>query len=296
MRQILWILLLGGGLAAGGCRLPNLRGPVPADLASSRQLCQQGVASLERGQAQEAETLLAEAVKVCSTDPDARRHYAEVLWARGNRAEAVRQMEAACRLNPEDAARQVRLAEMHLAEGRIEQAQQNAERAIDQSPKLSTAWAIRGRIRRSQGDLRGALADYHRALGYAPQDRQVLAEVADLYHQMQQPQRALETAQSLAETYSPGEEPQTVLCMLGASYSVLSRYDDAVECYSRAALGQRPTPELLFRLGEAQMLAGRTGEAALTLQQALALDPRHAPSRDLLSRIEVARASATVQR
>ncbi len=232
MRLLLSYCLL---LALLGCRLPGMRDPVPTALASSRQLSQQAVAALERGQPQEAETLLAKAVAICPTDHDAHRYYAETLWLRNARPQAVAQLEEACRLDPEDTAVRVRLAEMYLALPRVELARQSVEMAIDRNPRLEAAWAVRGRVMRAQGDLRQALADYDRALGFSPGDCQVLGEVADVYRQLHQPERALETLQSLAETYSPGEEPVQVLCLLGRAYAALGRYDDAAASFSTAA-------------------------------------------------------------
>jgi predicted TPR repeat methyltransferase len=45
---------------------------------------------------------------------------------------------------------------------------------------------------------------------------------------------------------------------------------------------------LFYRLGEAQLAAGRQQEADHALTQALSLDPNHAPSRNLREQIEVA--------
>jgi cytochrome c-type biogenesis protein CcmH/NrfG len=64
-----------------------------------------------------------------------------------------------------------------------------------------------------------------------------------------------------------------------------------VESFSAALTRDKPTPEILFRLGEAELLAGHADEAANVVQQALALDPQHQPSRELISRIELARRS-----
>ena len=174
-------------LLAGGCRIPGLGSPVSASLTSSRQFDQQGVAALDRGQQKEAETLLAKAVNTCPTNAEARRDYADSLWQRGARPEAITQLAEACRLAPEDAVIHVRLAEMHLALGQTDSARDNAETAIHLNPKLASAWAARGRVMRAAGNIRQALADFHRALGYAPYDRQLLLEVAELYRQMNQP-------------------------------------------------------------------------------------------------------------
>jgi cytochrome c-type biogenesis protein CcmH/NrfG len=76
----------------------------------------------------------------------------------------------------------------------------------------------------------------------------------------------------------------------------LNRYDDAVASLAAAATRDRPTAEILYRLAEAQWLSGRPGEAAQSSGQALALDPRHQPSRELLTRIEIAQRTAAEPR
>jgi hypothetical protein len=68
----------------------------------------------------------------------------------------------------------------------------------------------------------------------------------------------------------------------------LNRYDDGVESLAAAVGRERPTPEILYRLAEAQWLAGNPAQAAITAQQALAIDPQHQPSRELLHRVELA--------
>jgi len=285
----LWI---GDGLLlaalSAGCRLPGREGPVPQSLADCRRLSQQGAAALDRGQQAKAENLLAQAVTVCPVDAEARRRYAEALWRRGAKTEAITQLEEASRLLDEDATLWARLAEMRLANGQLDLARQDAEHALGLDPKLPAAWAIRGGIERTAGRPREALNDYLRALGYAPNDRAILHEIAELYRQLNPPELALQTLQTLADTYSPGEEPGEVLYLMGLSYLALVRYDNAVESFSAAAARDKPNPEVLYRLGEAQLAAGRPREASETARQALALHPQHGPSRELLHRIEVA--------
>ncbi len=287
MRSWMNVLLLSVPLVAG-CRLPGHDGAVPQSLADCRRLSRQGMAALDRGQPQEAESLLAKAVAACPVDAEAHRYYAEALWRRGGRQEAIAQMEEAGRLAGEDAALWARLAEMYLAIGQPERARQNADRALDLDPKLPSAWAIRGGVTRAAGQPRQALADYLRAMGYAPHDRAILQDVAGLYRQLNEPHRALQTLQCLADTYSPGEEPGGVLYLLGDAYIALERYDDAVESLAAAVTREKPTAEMYCRLGEADLLAGHAVEAAAAAQQALALDPGHGPSRDLLGRIQLA--------
>jgi tetratricopeptide (TPR) repeat protein len=226
-------------------------------------------------------------------DPEARRHYAEALWQRGSQTKALEQFEEAARLSPDDAALRVRLAEAYLESGRLDEARAAANAAIDLDPKLAGAWAVRGRISAAAGDLRRALDDFHRTLSYAPDDRDVLLETAELHRRMGRPQRALATLQSLADTYSPGEEPQQVLQLTGLAQMALGRYDDAVAALSAAAVREAPSADLLWQLGEAELRAGRPGAAAAAARHALSLHPEHEPSRVLLARIGGRRAGET---
>ena len=207
---------------------------------------------------------------------------------RGARTEAIAQLKEACRLIPTDAAMHGQLAEMYLAAGQREAAQATAEMAIRLNPRLPAAWAVRGRAMCAGGNLAQALADFQRALGCVPYDQRILLDTAELYRQMNQPQRALETLQSLANTYSPAEEPQQVLYLQGLAYGALGRHDDAVDSLAAAAARDKPSPEILYRLAQAEWLAGRPADAATTAQQALALDPRHQPTHELLISMQMA--------
>jgi tetratricopeptide (TPR) repeat protein len=275
-------------LLSAGCRLPGREGPVPQSLTDCRRLSQKGVAALERGEQPKAETLLAQAVNACPVDAEARRHYAEALWRRGAQQEAMTQLEEACRLAGEDASLWARLGEMRLAGGQSELARQAAETALNLDPRLANAWAIRGGVMRATGQACDALADYLHALSYAPNDRAILREIAELHRQLNQPAQALQALQTLAETYPAGEEPDQVLHLMGLAYVALGRYEDGVESLSAAVRRGRPTAEMFCQLGEAQLLAGHPPEAAEAARQALALEPQHQASRSLLQRIELA--------
>jgi tetratricopeptide (TPR) repeat protein len=277
---------------AGGCRLPGGDGPVSQSVVNCRQLSQQGVAAMERGEWRQAEALLNEAVEACPVDADARAHLAEALWQRGARDEAITQLSKAAELAPDNAALHVRAAEMQLAKGDVQAAQREADAAIDLDPKLASAWAVRGRVLSARGLRREALADFHRALGYSPDSQRLKLEVAELYRELNAPQKALAVLQNLAETYSPGEEPQHVLYLQGLALMALSRYDDACNALAGAALRAPPTAEILYRLADAELKAGRAQDAIRTAEQAVAMDPRHEPSRQLLGRIKLAQQRA----
>jgi tetratricopeptide (TPR) repeat protein len=302
MRRTALIILFAAFLApVAGCQWARLRDPVPASLAASRTLCGDGNRLIEEKQPEQGEQKLAEAVKVCPSDCDARRYYAEALWIRGARREAIAQLEEGCRLSPE-CDLHVRLAEMYLETSRLDDAARIVDQVLGRNLKMASAWRVRGRVYRGRGDqLRAAgnadqahdayvhaLNDLHRAAGYDQTDRQTIGETAAVYRSLGDAQRALETMQSLAETYSPGEEPQLVLYLTGLDYMALERYDDAAASLTAALNRDRPTSELLYCLGQAQYRAGQPQAAAASLQQALVLDPQHLLSRQLLGQIQIA--------
>lgn len=270
--------------ALGGCHLPGRRGPVSGEILNCRQLTQRGVSAMERGQWDKAESYLSQAIQTCPVDCESRRQYAEALWHRGARQEAVAQLQEAIRLSSDDPALTARLGEMYLAQSQVEPALAQAGQSLDLDPTQARAWLLRGQALQRAGHAQQALADYHRALSCDPDHRETLLHVAELYRQMGQPQRALATLQKLSDTYPWGEEPQQLFYLTGLAYSALGRHDDAVDSLRQAA-EQQPTPEVLFHLAQAELAAGRTDRARQAAEQALVLEPRHAPSQALMQRI-----------
>jgi len=175
------VVAMSLGIATCGCRTLSSRGPVSQSVATCRQLTQQGTSAMERKDWKRAESLLARAVQASPGDTDARRNYAEALWHRGAQQEALAQLQEARRLLTEDPNLAVRTGEMHLALGQISSAGQMVDDALRMDPKSAAAWALRGRVAAATGQTRAALADYQRALGYAPQDRDISILVAEAY-------------------------------------------------------------------------------------------------------------------
>jgi tetratricopeptide (TPR) repeat protein len=274
--------------AAAGCTSLGGRGREAQSATLARQLTEQGVAAMERGDWLRAESLLERAVSTVPSDTEARRNYAETLWHRGAAPEAIVHLEEACRRAGDDPALWVRTGEVHLALGRLDEASRLADKALRADSRFAPAWALHGRVAAAAGKPRAALADYQRALGFAPDSFETAILVAEAYRQLNEPQQALVALQALADRHAPGDEPTQVLHLQGWALVALARYDDAVGALSRAAERERPTPDLLCDLANAQLLAGRPAQAQRALDGALALDPNHAPSRALTARLATA--------
>ncbi|HEY4232694.1 MAG TPA: tetratricopeptide repeat protein [Lacipirellulaceae bacterium] len=255
------------------------------DIAKCRELTQQGVTAKELGQWEQSEKLLERAVEASPTDTVTRRTLADVLWHRGATKEALLQMEAAVRLDGNDASMTVRDGEMLLATGATGKALERAEDSIRLDPKLASAWALRGHIYWRLNQTDRALADLQRALQYSPDNPEALMDVAAIYRQRGQHDRCLATLHHLLDTYPPGQESQMALWMQGLTLADLGRPDPAVESLLAASRLGPPNADLLCGLAQAQFAAGQPAAATASAQQALAANATHEPSRQLLEQI-----------
>lgn len=226
-----------------GCRLVRQRDPVPADLAAARRLSNEGLSAVDRRDLARAEKLLERAVQSCPVDVDARRHYAEVLWKRGERTAAVMQIAEALKLSPQDAGLCVEGGRMYLELGLFGDADRLSREAVRLAPQSAPAWHLRGQVALARGQPEPALADLHRALAIAPDDRGALLDAAEAYRRLERPQRVLATLAILGDTYGPGQTPAGVLAMEGQAQEALGRTADAAESY-RLAIARGDSPGL----------------------------------------------------
>ncbi len=274
-----WVVATGGG-----CLFWRNQTPVKEEVVAGRQCVQQGANALERRDLDEAERLLAQAVRACPDDAAAHRYYAELLRERGRTGDSLKQIVEAVEKAPTDGAILLRAAELHLVAGQLATAAAYAERAVDLDPKSPDVWAVRSRILRQSGDPRQALADAQRALRYDPRRRDMLHLSAELYRTLGDPHRALVNLQALADTYDPGEEPPQLYVDEALAYSPLARHDDAARVLREAQRRGPATPEIFALLCEAETAAGRPAAALQAAQQALALAPDDPRCRALVER------------
>jgi Flp pilus assembly protein TadD len=283
VRYLTWVWL-ALTISCSGCCFWRNQNPVSDSLVASRQYAQQGVNALERRDLDEAEKLLAQAVRACPDDAASHRHYADLLWERGRTEESLRQIVDAVQKSPDDGAILLRAGELHLQAGRLQQAQNYVQRAIDLDPRSADAWAVRARLMQQSSNPRQALADAQRALRYDPRRRDMLLLSADVYRNLGDPQRALVNLQTLADTYGPGEEPQKLFVDEALVFGALARHDDAVRALHEAERRGPASPELFSLLCAAETAAGRPAAALQAAQQALALAPNDPQCRALVER------------
>ena len=272
--------------AASGCAALR-RGPVPEDVAACRDLTQQGVTAMEMGDWTEAEELLATRRRSLAR----RRRPATAILPKCS-GTAARPTPRSCKwnrpstLDDNDSALIVRYGEMLLGTGATEKALERADEAISLNPKLASAWALRGRVYWRMNETDRALADLQRSLQFAPDTSDVLMDVAAIYRQRGQHDRCLTTLQHLLDTYPPGQGTQLAYWMEGLTLADLGRPDQAAESL-RTANQQGPAERRHFVLpGPGPNRPPDEPAAATTAaQEALAANPAHAPSRQLLTEL-----------
>ena len=237
-----------------GCRLVN-RGPVSPELADARRLCNEGLSAADRDDLGRAEALLEQAVKHCPADVDARRHYADVLWRRGERKEAVGQIVAALEMSPADPALCVEAGRMHLELGLLDDAERLGAEAVRLAPRSAESWRLHGRVALARGRYETAVADFHRALAIAGDDRDLLADTARAYLALGRPRRVLSTLAIVAEDAGPDGLPADLLAVEARAQEALGRPAEAADAWRRAIAKGDATPDAAQRLAAMEAAA-----------------------------------------
>ncbi|MHB8973502.1 MAG: tetratricopeptide repeat protein [Pirellulaceae bacterium] len=266
------------------------------DVVFARQIAQRGMDAVDAGNWQRAEEFFAKAVDVCPVDERVQSRYAEALWRRGSRPEAVEHMKEAVRLSGGDPDLVVRLGEMHLQTGDLKEANQLAEQVIQAGRQEANVYRLRGAIMARQNQWPEALADYHRALSIQPQYPEVQLAIAEVYYRQGRPQRTLSTLQALAASYPSGEEPVAALYWQGLACEALGRHEQAVVSLTQAEERGMRSSDLFYNLAQARYMAGDPTAAELALQRVLEMEPTHADAQRLAESIRQSRQVASLPR
>jgi Tfp pilus assembly protein PilF len=269
--------------------------PVADNVVAARQLSLRGLDAMQQGQWDEAEKMFASAIDTNPADERAHHRYAELLWRREVRDQAIAHMEESVRLSGGDAERRAQLGRFYLERGDLERAWEQAEDAIRAHRQSASAWALRGDVLRRRGQANEAMVSYHRALGYQPVYPHVQLAVAELYAEQNRPRRSLATLESLDGQCGPSHTPAEVLLLKGLAFKALGRYDDAVDVLTLASQRGEPSVELLYHLSESHWLVGDIASAGLAVNAALARAPDHGPSCELRDRIQVRQRNMTAR-
>jgi len=144
---------------------------------------------------------------------------------------------------------------MYMELGLLDDADRLSREAVRVAPRSEKSWWLHGQVALARGRPEEALADYHRALAIAPDDRELILETAEIYRRLGRPQRALATLAILGESYSPNQTPPQVLVLEGMAQEALDRPTDAIESYRQAVSRGFESPDIATRLAKLEQAA-----------------------------------------
>ena len=229
-------------LLAVGCQLHRMNGSFatlsPRLVFDSGEYSRLGIAAMEQDKLTEAEKQLEHAVKLSKNDINHRRHYAEALWRQGKHQEALQQLEEAIKRGGQNnASLHISLAEKYLAIQEYDTAYRHADEAVRLDSQDYRSWALRGKTKCWQTAhqagydkhtmLQQAREDYLRAVSLAPNERELLTELATIQMSLGQPEQALATWLNVQSLYSQKGEPPEVLIGKTETLMALQRFEEA---------------------------------------------------------------------
>lgn len=283
-------LALGGCLlAVCGCATFSRHTAEHQKVVNGRQLTQQGVDALQRGDLERAESLLAKAKKSCPVDVHTRSQYAEALHRKGDVDGAIAELQQAIRISGEDPNLMVRLGRIYFLAGRLPEADQQAQQTIARYPRYADAWLLAGDLAERRSDWEDAEACYLRCASYSEDLTPVLIRLARAQRNLSQPDRSLASLTRAERAYPQGEAPVELLIEQGLTCQAAGRNESACEYLIAAMEKGAPSPELMSRLAQCELAAGRIARAEWALRQTLSMDPQNVRGREIAAEIPLAR-------
>ena len=285
-RGVLLVLSLSCVLLTSGCHSLRTRRQT-RELSDARQISLRGAEKLQQHKLDEAELLFADALRSSSADERAQAGMAEVLWLRNESRKAIAHMSQAATISGGSPDYLVRLGEMNLQQGNLDQALEQADAALDGQRRHAGAWALRGKVLQQRGELQAAMSCYHRTLSEQAHWPEVQVALAEIYRDLGRPQRALATLDCMTDGKS-GEQISPQAWMLkGQALADLGEASAANQCLRQAAVCCRDEDiDTILSLARLQMEFGDFVEARNCLGRAFRHDPYNPAALQMLNTLD----------
>jgi serine/threonine-protein kinase len=152
----------------------------------------------------------------------------------------------------------------------LDQARQNATRALSLNDGLAAAHLAQGMTLQSSGDLDGAIGEFRRALSLDPSDDEILRRLALAYDNAG---KVLEAETLIKDTIKHNPASWVSYNFLGYFYFHHAQYDQAEPLFRAASQLAPDYPLALYNLGGVDLALGKYKEAEAILTRAVALKP-----------------------
>jgi tetratricopeptide (TPR) repeat protein len=198
-------------------------------------------------------------------------------------AAAIRVLEEAARLPGREPVPRLKLGEVYLEQGRIEDAEREFRGVVEVNPRNARALAGLGRAKHSRGDLKGALEHLQASARASPQVKSTRALLAEVYQRLGRPADAKQEQLGMASLPEgqpwpdpywqqvldrragaiPRIERATDLFQRGRGADGIQLLRETVERYPRALLPRLSLGRLLLQAGDAPGAEDALRQAAL---------------------------------
>jgi len=210
------------------------------------------------------------------------QHLAISKLRAGNGTSALHFMHKALASAPDDAQLLKNIAGIHLSLGDLEKSAIYAKKALSQRADNVDALAILGAVYYQQHKTDKAIEQFDKALNLNPRD-------VFLHHDMARALCSTGRNQDAINHFqlALSQDPNFDECRFNLAHTLvdLKDYDAALNHYQQLLKSQPENPDILFRQGIAQALAGQTGKAVVSYEAALQGDPNMIEARLNLGQI-----------
>ncbi len=195
---------------------------------------------------------------------------AKLLMASGRLREALDEFERAVELDPRSVDARIGIGDVYKEEGDLPRAERWYGQAAQVGPDVFEAQYAHGLVLQLMQRFREAIRAYLRALQIDPRNFDANMNVALAFVQVGEAQQGLPYAVR-AVRLNPESGPANY--NLGVVYSSVGRHNDAITSYRRASEFMGTSPQILMGIADSESALGRYTDSARTMERLLATDP-----------------------
>jgi predicted O-linked N-acetylglucosamine transferase (SPINDLY family) len=242
----------------------------PGDLTA---LLAQAFSLHQAGRLADAEPIYRRIIEAQLRHFEALHHLGIIHYQRGEHIAAIRQIDAALKVNPQVAAAHNNRGAALAGLGRLDEAIESYARAISLNPGYVDALFNRASALKDLERLDAALASYDLAIALAPGHAAALAKRGNVLCALQRFDEAVASYdRALAFKSDYGEAHNN----RGVALAGLRRFDEALASYDRALALNPHDADALRNRGTARAELGRFADAVADYDRAIALKPDNA--------------------
>ncbi len=270
-----------------GCQtFQPLKNATHQQVQVARQWTRGGIEALQCGRLTQAKSCFTRAAEHNPDDQLIQANLARAVNREGDPAKAIHHMVRAVELSGNEPRLVVELGELYLQAGQWLPARRQAELALELDRRFAPAWGLKGKTSLAKGQLDEALAEFQRAVGLDSSLADIQLAIVETYQQKQEPLRALSAVEQFLNQFPRDQQPEPAVIAKSIALMQLDHTGAAIDVLKVASQRNGASSEVFLRLSQAQLKAGQTSQARLTLNQARENFPQQPVFDSLLAELQ----------